>query len=411
MNVAIITVGDELMIGQILDTNAAWMASRLSMAGFHLCKICSVPDEKEAILQAMEDAFRDSDIVLMTGGLGPTKDDITKTALCQFFHTELVFSQTACDNLMAVLEQKHLQMNRLNKTQAEMPAACTVIPNKMGTASVSWFEQEGKLLVSMPGVPSEMSWCMEKEIIPRMRAHFRRPHIAHRFFMVYGYPESDLAEYLADWENALPSSLKLAYLPQKGIILLRLSGTHDRKECLDSLLDGESVRLRTLLGEHLLAENVQSLEETIVVLLGKRQQTLSFAESCTGGGLSARMVKVPGVSKYFKGCIVSYTDSLKRDLLFVSPGLLDTCGAVSEEVAAAMAEGARKQCHSDIALSITGYAGPTADGDIPAGTVYIALCDATQKQVRKFEFQGDREGNIHAAQHQALLMLIRYLSL
>ena len=412
-NVEIITIGDEIINGQIVDSNSAWIASFLNRSGFEVDKITSVPDDAQSIFRAVDSALGSSPIVLLTGGLGPTKDDITKHCLCSYFKTKLVFNQAVYDNMTGLFNKRGLRrINDFNRSQAEVPEACTVIVNRKGTAPVTWFEREGKILVSMPGVPLEMMWCMEKEIMPRLLNKVQSHPILQRYIWVKGYPEAVLAEFISDWEDALPPELKLAYLPQRSVMLLRLTAKNNDETTLIGLLETQLAGLRSRLGSAIFAEGVKTLEEALGQVLIKKGLKLALAESCTGGAVGARLTRAPGSSAYFLGGIISYANELKQQWLGVPETLLQTKGAVSKEVAEAMAAGARIKLKSDIGIALSGIAGPTGgSAEKPVGTVFIALADNDRCLSRKFEFQSDRLGNIEQSVHQALILLLDYLYL
>ena len=304
----LITIGDELLIGQVVDTNSAWMGRELNNIGIEVLRIVSVRDREEEILEAIDNAMKRVNIVLVTGGLGPTKDDITKQTLCKYFNTELIFSEEVFENVKRVLAGK-IPMNKLNKGQAMVPKNCTVINNPVGSASVSWFERDGKVLVSMPGVPQEMTTVMAESVLPKLHERFQTDVIMHQTFLVQHHPESVLAEKLEAWEVALPDCIKLAYLPKLGIIRMRLTGRgHDRKE-VETLLNREKAKLETILGEDIFSEEDTPLEVIIGELLKKRKLTVSTAESCTGGSIAERLTSIAGSSEYFKGSIVAYSNT------------------------------------------------------------------------------------------------------
>lgn len=337
----IITIGDELLIGQVTDTNSAWMGRELNKVGIEVIRVVSVRDRAEEITEAVDASMKRADIVLMTGGLGPTKDDITKQTLCEYFGTRLIFSEAVFENVKRVLAGK-IPMNALNKSQAMVPENCTVINNRVGSASVSWFEKDGKVLVSMPGVPQEMTTVMSEEVIPRLCAKFHTDAIVHRTFTVQNYPESVLAEKLEPWEVALPSCIKLAYLPKPGLIRLRLTGRGQDRQEVETCLNVESAKLEAILGEDILDEEDTPIEILIGELLKKKKLTLSTAESCTGGSIAARVTSVAGSSEYFKGSVVAYSNEIKMKLLGVSMETLEKKGAVSEETVIEMVKGAMK---------------------------------------------------------------------
>ena len=315
MKVEIITIGDEILIGQIIDTNSAWMAVELNKAGFEVVQISSVHDDEEQIEEAVHQAFDRADVVLTTGGIGPTKDDITKTTLCKIFGSQLVFNQDVYDDIALLLRNRSRAMNELTATQAMVPDKARIIRNKLGTAPITWFDNEGKVLVSMPGVPYEMKETMLSSVIPLLKEHFELPEIIHRHFMVTGYPESALAIKIADWENHLPSVMKLAYLPNFNIVRLRLSTRYNSE--VNELLDGLSESLRRILGDAILAEVDLSAEELLGEWLVKAEKTLAVAESCTGGFLSHRISSVPGCSAWFRGGVVAYANEVKESMLRV----------------------------------------------------------------------------------------------
>lgn len=401
----LITIGDELLIGQVVDTNSAWMGRELNNIGIEVLRIVSVRDREEEILEAIDNAMKRVNIVLVTGGLGPTKDDITKQTLCKYFNTELIFSEEVFENVKRVLAGK-IPMNKLNKGQAMVPKNCTVINNPVGSASVSWFERDGKVLVSMPGVPQEMTTVMAESVLPKLHERFQTDVIMHQTFLVQHYPESVLAEKLEAWEVALPDCIKLAYLPKLGIIRMRLTGRgHDRKE-VETLLNREKAKLETILGEDIFSEEDTPLEVIIGELLKKRKLTVSTAESCTGGSIAERLTSIVGSSEYFKGSIVAYSNEVKKDLLYVSSETLEKYGAVSEETVIEMVKGAMKALKTDCAVATSGIAGPGGGTpEKPVGTVWIAAGYKNEIRTYKQETNRGRAMNIERAGNNALLML------
>ena len=401
----LITIGDELLIGQVVDTNSAWMGRELNNIGIEVLRIVSVRDREEEILEAIDNAMKRVNIVLVTGGLGPTKDDITKQTLCKYFNTELIFSEEVFENVKRVLAGK-IPMNKLNKGQAMVPKNCTVINNPVGSASVSWFERDGKVLVSMPGVPQEMTTVMAESVLPKLHERFQTDVIMHQTFLVQHYPESVLAEKLEAWEVALPDCIKLAYLPKLGIIRMRLTGRgHDRKE-VETLLNREKAKLETILGEDIFSEEDTPLEVIIGELLKKRKLTVSTAESCTGGSIAERLTSIAGSSEYFKGSIVAYSNEVKMNLLYVSPETLERHGAVSEETVIEMVKGAMKALKTDCAVATSGIAGPGGGTpEKPVGTVWIAAGYKNEIRTYKQETNRGRSMNIERAGNNALLIL------
>lgn len=405
----IITIGDELLIGQVVDTNSAWIGRELNKAGIEILQIVSVRDRADEIIEAVDVAMKRVNIVLVTGGLGPTKDDITKQTLCRYFGTELVFSEEVFENVKRVLSEK-VPMNALNKSQAMVPKDCLVINNRVGSASVSWFERNGKVLVSMPGVPQEMTTVMAEEVLPRLRARFKTDFILHQTFMVKNYPESVLAEKLEPWETALPDCIKLAYLPKLGIIRLRLTARGQDKEELERLMACEKVQLERILGENIVGEDDTPLEYLIGELLKKKNLSLSTAESCTGGSIAARITSIAGSSEYFKGGVVAYSNEVKMNLLHVSAETLEKYGAVSEETVIEMVKGAMETLKTDCAVSTSGVAGPGGGTEEkPVGTVWIAA--AYKNEIRTMTQQTDRgrEMNVERAGNNALLLLLEQI--
>lgn len=401
----IITIGDELLIGQVVDTNSAWMGQELNKIGIEVLRVVSVRDREEEILEAIDNAMKRVNIVLVTGGLGPTKDDITKQTLCKFFHTELIFSEEVFENVKRVLAGK-IPMNALNKSQAMVPKDCTVINNPVGSASVSWFEKDGKVLVSMPGVPQEMTVVMTESVLPKLHERFHTDVIIHQTFLVQNYPESVLAEKLEPWENALPECIKLAYLPKLGIIRLRLTGRGQKREEIKTLLDREKVKLEEILGEDIFCEEDTPLEIIVGELLKKKKLTVSTAESCTGGSIAARLTSIARSSEYFNGSVVAYSNDVKTRLLHVAPETLERYGAVSEKTVIEMAKGAMKALKTDCAVATSGIAGPGGGTpEKPVGTVWIAAGYKNEIRTYKQETNRGRAMNIERAGNNALLML------
>ena len=397
----IITIGDELLIGQVVDTNSAWMGQELNKIGIEVLRIVSIRDREKEILEAIDNAMERVNIVLVTGGLGPTKDDITKQTLCKYFHTELVFSEEVFKNVKRVLAGK-IPMNALNKSQAMVPKDCTVINNPVGSASVSWFERDGKVLVSMPGVPQEMTAVMTESVLPKLHERFQTDVIMHQTFLVQHYPES----VLEPWESALPECIKLAYLPKLGIIRLRLTGRGQNREEVKVLLEREKVKLEKILGEDIFGEEDTPLEVIVGELLKKKKLTVSTAESCTGGSIAARLTSIAGSSEYFNGSVVAYSNEVKMGLLHVSSETLEQHGAVSEETVIEMVKGAMKALKTDCAVATSGIAGPGGGTpEKPVGTVWIAAGYKNEIRTYKQETNRGRSMNIERAGNNALLML------
>ena len=415
MNAEIINIGDELLIGQVVNTNAAWMAEQLSLAGFRTDQVTVVRDDRGHILEALAGAEERAAIVLISGGIGPTGDDITKHTLCEFFNTRLVFSEEAYRDVERLFTRRGISVTELNRMQAELPKSCTAIPNKLGTARGMWFEKErsggGKtIFVSMPGVPYEMKEMMAVHIIPRLKEIFRPPFIRHRTLLTQGIGESFLAALIGPWEKALPGDIRLAYLPQPGIVRLRLSGEGGDEEILRIRIDEQLAALEKLIPDYFFGYNDDTLELVVGRLLMERGATLATAESCTGGAVARLITGVPGCSAWFKGSVVAYANEIKEKALGVRPGTLATHGAVSEEAVREMAAGVRERFGADYALATSGIAGP--DGgtpEKPVGTAWIAIAAPDGVTARHYLFGEGRENNIRRTSLQALSLLRKKL--
>lgn len=393
--VEIITIGDEILIGQIVDTNSAWMSQALNKEGFQVSQITTVSDNADHITHAVSIALSRADIVLLTGGLGPTKDDITKQTLCKYFDTELVFDEAVLQNIEQLFVGRPYVLNELTRNQAFVPKACTVIQNKVGTAPITWFEQAGKVLVSMPGVPFEMEWAMSAEILPRLQALYQTPSLVHKTVVVFGYGESALAIKIANWEDSLPDFIRLAYLPSVGIVKLRLSGLHEDNEMLHAIINEKIIALRLILGSAIISEEDLPVEEVIGRILQERGLMLATAESCTGGNIAQLITSIVGSSQYYKGSVIAYSNDVKMKILGVSPEVLEQFGAVSLAVVEQMAKSVLKIIDADIAVATSGIAGPSGGTeDKPVGTVCIAVCTKDKLISRSFRFGSKRSNNI-----------------
>lgn len=407
MKVEIITIGDEILIGQIVDTNSAWMAVELNRAGFDVVQITSVRDQEQHIVEALDLALSRADVVLFTGGIGPTKDDLTKQTLCRYFNAKLVFDEQVYANIENLLKHRSRAMNELTKSQAMVPDNAVIIQNPVGTAPITWFEKDGKVIVSMPGVPYEMKQAMSSAIIPELQQKFAVSSIIHKTILVHGYPESALAIKIAEWENSLPENIRLAYLPNFNIVKLRLSAVTDDCKGVDAIIAGKLVELKTILGDAILAEDDIPLEGLVGRLLTSSGRTLVTAESCTGGYIAHKITSVAGSSVYYKGSVVAYSNELKTRLLGVSMEALNVHGAVSKEVVEQMAMGAMDLMDADVAIATSGIAGPDGGtAEKPVGTVWISICTKEKKISRIFQFNLDRALNIERTAQTALLMLL-----
>ncbi len=416
MRAEIITIGDELLIGQVVDTNSAWMAERLNEAGIELYQITSVHDNREHILKALDDAFSRADIVLTTGGLGPTKDDITKHVMCEYFGTTLVEDSRVREHIHELYKERPDVLNRLTATQWLVPESATILPNRVGSAPIMVFEQTGKLLVALPGVPHEMKIAMTEQVMPYIRLKVRGERlevsgeIIHRTMMLYGIAESTLALKIEDWENALPQSMHLAYLPKDGIIRLRLSsyGEATREE-----IEQQLANLKPLIADYLIATEDLPLETILGNQLKARHQTITTAESCTGGRLAAALNAQSGASAYYMGSVVAYDNTIKEQVLGVKHDTLEKYGAVSEQTVREMAGGVRALMNTDYAIATSGIAGPTGGTpEKPVGTVWIAWAtpDGTTAECYHFGIAREREQITQRAVTAALVELIKSLN-
>lgn len=407
VKVEIITIGDEILIGQIVDTNSAWMATELNKCGFELAQITSIHDDQKHIVESLDLALKRADVVLLTGGIGPTNDDITKQTLTKYFDTKLVYDESVLQNIERLFANRpNLVLNELTRAQAMVPEKCTVIQNVVGTAPVTWFEKERKVIVSMPGVPYEMKQVMNAEIIPRLQIFFKTPVLIHKTVQVYGYPESALALKIADWENELPEYISLAYLPNSGIVKLRLSGLLDDILALEFSINQQVDKLSQILGSAIVAHEDIPIERLIGNLLISRNLMVATAESCTGGNVARVLTTFSGSSDFFKGSVVAYSNDVKMNILQVSSEDLEKYGAVSQSVVEQMAQGVRKLLRSDVAIATSGIAGPTGGTDEkPVGTVWIAVSSVDKTVSREFRFGALREQNILLSTQAALLLL------
>jgi nicotinamide-nucleotide amidase len=407
VKIEIITIGDEILIGQIVDTNSAWMATELNREGFELAQITSVHDNAEHIVESLEMALQRANIVLFTGGIGPTNDDITKQTLCKYFNSRLVYDESVLQNIEQLfINRPNFIINELTKAQAMVPDNCIVIQNVVGTAPITWFEKDGKIIISMPGVPYEMKRAMSFEIIPRLKKHFRTPSLLHKTVQVYGYPESALALKISDWENSLPENIKLAYLPNSGIIKLRISGIYDNMLELEFIVNQQIDLLSQILGNAIVAYEDIPMEQLIGKMLVAKGKTVSTAESCTGGNIAHLFTSIAGSSEFYNGSVVAYSNYIKKDLLGVSNEDIDLYGAVSQNVVEQMANGVRTLLKTDYSIATSGIAGPTGGTEEkPVGTIWISVCSADKTISKLYQFGSLRTQNIQRATQAALLLL------
>ena len=400
-----ISIGDELLIGQVINTNAAWLGEHLSNAGFQLDSSLTIGDSEQAILDAFN-ACMDADLVLVTGGLGPTADDITKPTVCKFFGTELEFCQAAYDNVVALFKRRGFQMSERNRSQAMLPKSCEYVPNTYGTAPCMWLEKNNVVFAFMPGVPFEMKGIFTDELLPRIKQRFHAVPYEKRVIMTTGIGESFLADKIKEWEEALPKFLSLAYLPQYGMVRLRLSGRHEDAELLHQTLDDQIGKLSQLIREYIFAMQDQPIERTVFDLLINIGKTFASAESCTGGNIAHVITLIPGSSEVFKGTAVTYATATKTKVLGVPAETIEQYGVVSREVVERMAAGVRSLMESDYGVATTGVAGPGGGTDEnPVGTVWIGVATPTGLVSKRFNFGKDRENVISRATIAAYEML------
>ena len=395
MRVNILSVGDELLIGQVINTNAAWMAQQLNLQGFQVGEVLTVEDQLLPIQSGVNRAFESADIVLMTGGLGPTKDDVTKKALADYYDVGFVFSQETFDRIVKMFERWGRSYTDAHRQQCLMPQNAQLLTNKMGTAPGMWFESAGKVLVSMPGVPYEMQYLMEYEVLPALKKTFPSQPIVHRTVLTVGEGESRLAERIKDIEEALPENISLSYLPNLGQVRLRLSGTGKDEAQLTKAVEAEVAKIESRVSEFIFGYETETLEEKLGELLKARQWTLATAESCTGGYLAHRITSIAGSSAYFMGSVIAYSNAIKKQLLDVKEVTLENHGAVSEETVKEMVAGTLKYLGTDLAIAVSGIAGPGGGTpEKPVGTIWLAVGNKDRTVTKLLHAGKDRLKNI-----------------
>ncbi|MFP4663675.1 MAG: CinA family nicotinamide mononucleotide deamidase-related protein [Bacteroidales bacterium] len=401
----IITIGDEILIGQTIDTNAAWIGEKLNLLGIQVEKNISIRDERDAIHKALDEAWQQASLVIMTGGLGPTRDDITKESLADYFDTHLVYSERVYRQVERFIARRGYSMNDNNAGQAMVPEACEVIDNPLGTAPVMKFTRGDEVLYSMPGVPFEMEEIMEKEVLPRIKQCYHLPSVKHQTLMTYGLPEAMLAEKLKEWENRLPEAIRLAYLPSPRGIKIRLSVYH-KAEAWKNEMDKAISELHRIIPGYIFSDKEQSLENVLLSNLKRHKLSIATAESCTGGMLASLLTSVPGASEVFQGSIVAYQNNIKRKLLDVPEKIIEKYGAVSKEVVMHMAKGVVEKLTADTAIAVSGIAGPAGGSkEEPVGTTWIAIATPEGMIAEKFLFGSTREVNILRAAYTGMHML------
>lgn len=407
MKVEIITIGDEILIGQIVDTNSAWMAVELNQIGVSIAQITTISDNREHLINALNEAKQRADIVLITGGLGPTKDDRTKNVLCEYFDSELVLHEPTLENIQQLFYKRSgVKMSQINRDQALIPACCEPLLNTGGTAPGMWFEKEGIIFVSMPGVPFEMKQLMTDHVLPRLKERNGKGRIVHKTVMIVGLSESGLAQTISEWEDALPEHIKLAYLPSPGQIRLRLSAFGDDEEKLRAEVAERVEKLKLIIPDSIFGYDNETLPGVLGELLKATGRTMASAESCTGGFIAHSITSVPGSSNWYKGSVIAYSNEVKEKVLKVCEADIETYGAVSQQVVEQMAEGVRKLLKTDYAVATSGIAGPDGGSEEkPVGTVWIAVAGHEKVVSKRYNFGNNRERNIIRSSQSALDML------
>ncbi len=408
MKAAIVTIGDEILIGQIIDTNSGYIAKALDKIGVQTHELLSISDDKQHILDTFKSLQNKVDFVVMTGGLGPTKDDITKHTFCEYFNDTLVINKEVESHVIELIESVMKRpASQMNKDQALVPSKCEVLFNKVGTAPGMWMKKENTVFISLPGVPYEMKYIVENEIIPKIVKEYKRPYILHKTIMTYGQGESLVAERIEHWENNLPDFVKLAYLPAPGRVRLRLTARGTEKEVLEKAIDNNVTSLTKIIGDIIVGfDEDETIEVVIGRLLTQQNKTISTAESCTGGKIAQVLTSVSGASNYFRGSVVSYATDTKVSVLGVSEETINKYTVVSAQVAKEMALGIQKLMKTDYAIATTGNAGPSkGDADAEVGTVFLALATPSEVIVEEFNFGQPREKVIDRAVNKAFEML------
>ena len=410
MKATIITIGDEILIGQILDTNSRYISRALNTHGIVVAERTSIGDNRQQIIDTLDRALAQSEVVIITGGLGPTKDDITKHTLCDYFGSTLRYDKIEAEHIRTMLERRNIAFNELNRSQAMVPECCTVLHNAHGTAPGMWFEREDRVVVSLPGVPFEMQHLIDDEVIPRLCKRFELREIVHRTMITFGIAESILAEKIASWEDALPDHIHLAYLPAPNVVRLRLSAYEVEGKEVSREIDMLFDKLRTIIPDNIAGFEDASVEELVHNILINRGQTLAVAESCTGGTIASKFTAQAGASAYFLCGVVSYSNESKCNVLGVPMSDIEQHGAVSEEVAKAMAQGAKVISGSNFAISTTGIAGPTGGSkEKPVGTVWIGVATPDKCFAVRKDCGTDRSQIISRASAYAIAMLYEEL--
>ncbi|BDS14899.1 CinA family nicotinamide mononucleotide deamidase-related protein [Aureispira anguillae] len=412
MKATIINIGDEILIGQIVNTNATWMAEKLNQSGIAVDRVLAIADTEKAIKEALDIALLNSKLIFITGGLGPTKDDITKKALAHYFEMEMAFHEPTFSNMQQLFAQYGKVVDDRYQVQAEMPVGAKIMINKAGTASGMWFEKNGSIVVAMPGVPREVKYLMTYEVLPNLKMQLEFPTIIHQTLNVTGKGETDLAEMLEDFEQKLPSNIKLAYLPNSmiGMVRLRLSAYGEDAIVLETQLDHYIRKLPPILGSLIFGEGKDTLEGVVGQMLLKRGYNLGTAESCTGGNIAHKITSVAGCSAYYESSVIAYSNAIKQDLLGVHTTTLEEHGAVSEQTVIEMARGTQKLLNVNCSIAVSGIAGPTGGSpEKPVGTIWIAVTENEKIYTKKLQLGKDRLQNIERTTTIALNLLRRFL--
>jgi nicotinamide-nucleotide amidase len=408
MTATIVTIGDEILIGQIVDTNSGFIAKSLDKIGVEISEMISISDNKEHILDTFKKLQNKVDLVIVTGGLGPTKDDVTKKTFCDYFEDELIVNQSVLDHVTQMIEGIYKKaITQMNKDQALVPSRCTVLHNLVGTAPGMWMRKDNTVFISLPGVPYEVKYLLENEIVPKIVREYDRPYIIHKTILTYGQGESMVAERIEDWENSLPSFLKLAYLPSPGKVRLRLSARGTNKQVLENALEEYVGSLDLIINDIIVGfEEEETIEFIVGKMLKKQGKTIATAESCTGGKIASVLTAIAGASDYFKGSVICYATEAKTDILGIPESVIKEFSVVSGAVASAMALRIKEMMKSDYALATTGNAGPTkGDENAEIGTVFIALATANEVIVEQYNFGQPREKVIDRAVYKSLELL------
>lgn len=412
MKAELLTIGNEILIGQIINTNSVWMAQQLNQAGINVVHMSSVADEDEAILKALDDAAKRADLVLITGGLGPTKDDITKKTFCNYFSTELIINEDVLKDVTGFFAKRNREITEINKKQAEVPKGCTVIRNKNGTAPGMWMEKNNTIFISMPGVPYEMQAMVSDFIIPELKKRFTLPFIYHKTILTQGIGESTLAELISDWEDSLSEKgIGLAYLPSPGMVRLRLSGKGPNENTIKEKIDSEADKITPLINKYIYGfeeygKEQPKMEEILGEILKEKKMKLCLAESCTGGYISHLITSVAGSSAYYNGGVIPYHNEFKNSVLQVNESVFKEHGAVSKECVEEMVTGVMKFFNGNAAIAVSGIAGPAGGtNDKPVGTTWIAVAINDRVFSKQFIFGDNRQRNIHTASITAMNML------